>query len=124
MTMDGISEHLFSRRDFLKMSAAGISKAWLERKMPRVGSNVEFREDRIALVNGVPFFPLGIFYLPEHVREADAWTVVAEAKFNTVAAWWIDEARMKFAEQNGLKTVAYVNYAFPDFEKTGKIDLD
>lgn len=106
------------------MSAAGISKAWLERKMPRVGSNVEFREDRIALVNGVPFFPLGIFYLPEHVREADAWTVVAKAKFNTVAAWWIDETRMKFAEQNGLKTVAYVNYAFPGFEKTGKIDLD
>jgi len=122
--MDKVSEHLFSRREFLKVSAATFAAALLERKMPRAGSRVEFREDRIALVNGSSFFPLGIFYLSEHVKETDVWTDVAQAKFNTVAAWWIDETRLRSAEQNGLKTVAYVNYAFPNFEKTGEIDPD
>jgi len=85
--MDKVSEHLFSRREFLKVSAATFAAALLERKMPRAGSRVEFREDRIALVNGSSFFPLGIFYLSEHVKETDVWTDVAQAKFNTVAAW-------------------------------------
>ena len=79
-------------------------------------STVSFRSDHVTMVNGKPFFPIGIFYLPGPESEA-SWKKVNDGHFNTVSAWWMGEQQIDRAEKYGIYYVGYLNYAFPGFAR-------
>ena len=126
-------EKEISRRDFLKIGVASFAGLALNRPLKEIDNffkssefeslnKISFRKDRVMEVNGRAVFPLGLYYLPG-IESPETWEKMGKSGFNLINQWWVNDETLASAEKNGIYTMAFLQYAFPNIENSGEIDL-
>jgi hypothetical protein len=66
-------------------------------------------------VDGKPFFPVGIYYLPGPESDV-SWQKVKDAGINTVTGWWTNAQTLSQADKYGIKFIGTMEYAFKGYK--------
>lgn len=121
----GMAEKILSRRDFLKMAGAGLGAAAFGPVLPKgdilpkseveSANKVFFDKNGVMFVNGSRFLPKVLYGLPGEHSKPESWEKAKAAGANIVTMVFPTAENVALAEQTGMKILARLDYAFPDF---------